>query len=124
MRNVNGQVLLPINAVRQRYNGVAVTTVERWVADAKIAMPRPRYIGRSRFWRLDELVAWEASRPDVSPKKATAERGTLGDGGAANPKKLPPGGPVTSRETASHSEGHHQPSDLPATATAASTTAA
>lgn len=72
MRNIKGQVLLPIGAVRERYNGVAVTTVERWVDDPQIGMPRPRYIGRMRFWRLDELSAWEASRPDVSPKRASA----------------------------------------------------
>jgi hypothetical protein len=66
--NVHGQVLLPISAVRQRYNGVAVTTIERWVGDPEIAMPRPRYIGRMRFWRLDELAAWEASRPSVNPR--------------------------------------------------------
>lgn len=66
-------VLLPIGAVQERYGGVAVTTIERRIADPEIAMPPPVYIGRMRYWRLSELIEWEKSLPrELSAEGAAA----------------------------------------------------
>jgi predicted DNA-binding transcriptional regulator AlpA len=60
---------LPASAVWTRY-GVTSMTIHRWLADPDLNFPRPFYLGRFRFWRIAELVAWEASQPRVSPKAA------------------------------------------------------
>lgn len=52
--------------VRRRY-GISDMTLWRWLADARIAFPRPIYIGRRRYWRLADLTAWEAMRRGEMP---------------------------------------------------------
>jgi predicted DNA-binding transcriptional regulator AlpA len=54
--------LIPARGVWQRY-GVTSMTLYRWIAEADLAFPLPVYIGRFRYWRLSELLAWEAERP-------------------------------------------------------------
>jgi predicted DNA-binding transcriptional regulator AlpA len=52
---------LPAARVRQRY-GVSAMSIYRWLLDAKLRFPKPIYIGRYRYWRLSDLVAWEINR--------------------------------------------------------------
>jgi predicted DNA-binding transcriptional regulator AlpA len=42
-------------------------TIHRWLNDPDLNFPRPVYIGRYRYWVLEELLEWEgdqARRPD------------------------------------------------------------
>ncbi|TVQ52099.1 MAG: transcriptional regulator [Rhodobacteraceae bacterium] len=53
-------------AVRQRYGGeqpISDMTLHRWLNNPAMNFPRPTYFGRFRFWRLDEIEAWERDRP-------------------------------------------------------------
>ena len=59
---------LPASKVWSRY-GVTSMSLHRWLRDDRINFPKPIYIGRFRFWRLADLVAWEAGRPAVNSLK-------------------------------------------------------
>jgi predicted DNA-binding transcriptional regulator AlpA len=69
-----GAVYLPAAKVAERYQ-VTPMTLWRWLRDPDMRFPRPTYLGRLRFWRIDELAAWEASRPQgLTRDTATAAR--------------------------------------------------
>jgi predicted DNA-binding transcriptional regulator AlpA len=34
-------------------------TIHRWLNDPELNFPRPVYIGRYRYWRVEQLEAWE-----------------------------------------------------------------
>ena len=53
------EIYLPARKVWQRY-GVSECTIGRWVKDPRNDFPKPIYIGRFRYWKRDELEAWEA----------------------------------------------------------------
>jgi predicted DNA-binding transcriptional regulator AlpA len=53
---------LPARAVWERYN-VTSMSIWRWLRDADMAFPQPVLFGRLRYWKLSELLMWEASRP-------------------------------------------------------------
>lgn len=55
----DGVVLVPTGQVRQRYGGRSHMWIERRLADPESGFPRPVYIGKRRYWRLADLVAWE-----------------------------------------------------------------
>jgi predicted DNA-binding transcriptional regulator AlpA len=55
---------IPARAVWERY-GVTHMTLYRWLDSEEMNFPRPRYIGRFRYWKLADLRGWEASRPSV-----------------------------------------------------------
>jgi predicted DNA-binding transcriptional regulator AlpA len=57
---------IPGPAVARRYN-VSGMTIYRWLHNVELGFPRPLYIGRFRFWRVDDLVAWERARPQSAP---------------------------------------------------------
>jgi predicted DNA-binding transcriptional regulator AlpA len=52
---------LPARQVWERY-GVTSMSLWRWLRDPDLRFPRPMRIGRFRYWRLSDLVAWEWSR--------------------------------------------------------------
>jgi predicted DNA-binding transcriptional regulator AlpA len=54
-------LFLPAARVRKRY-GVSSMSIHRWLQDQKLNFPRPIYIGRYRYWKVDELSAWEIAR--------------------------------------------------------------
>ncbi len=60
---------LPARAVWERY-GVTSMSLSRWVNDPLSDFPQPLYIGRFRYWKLADLVAWERSRPQRQRKAA------------------------------------------------------
>jgi predicted DNA-binding transcriptional regulator AlpA len=65
---------IPARAVWERY-GVTHMTLYRWLDSEEMNFPRPRYIGRYRYWRVDDLRAWEAGRPSVgAPIRASRRR--------------------------------------------------
>jgi predicted DNA-binding transcriptional regulator AlpA len=65
----DNDVFLPAGRVRDRYN-VSDMSLYRWLHDEKLSFPRPIYIGRYRYWRLADLLAWEQSRPQQGGKHA------------------------------------------------------
>lgn len=54
----NSNKLIIAAAVRKMFGGVSDMTIWRWVQDEKLDFPKPLYIGRTRYWREAELVAW------------------------------------------------------------------
>jgi predicted DNA-binding transcriptional regulator AlpA len=67
---------LPARAVWERYK-VTSTSLYRWLSDEGIAFPRPIYIGRFRYWKLADLIAWEQSRPSVGTPAGAARQRAL-----------------------------------------------
>lgn len=60
----NGPVYLPSGAVRKRYGNVSQQWIERRLADPKSSFPKPVKLGGTHnFWRLSDLLAWEAAAP-------------------------------------------------------------
>lgn len=49
---------------------VSFMSLWRWQNDPATGFPVPIYIGRRRFWRESDIVAWLDSRADHAPKAA------------------------------------------------------
>ena len=64
--------LLAVRAVLNRYRIVSMT-LYRWLDKPALNFPRPVYIGRFRYWRLSDLIAWEAGRPRTGVKFGAAK---------------------------------------------------
>jgi predicted DNA-binding transcriptional regulator AlpA len=64
----NQDPLIPASQVRERFGGVSDMWIHRRLHDSS-GFPRPLYIGRLRFWRLSELVAWEEHLPRMNPQR-------------------------------------------------------
>lgn len=71
-----GDGYLPARAVWERY-GVTSMTIYRWIASEDLGFPPPVYLGRFRYWRLADLLAWEASRPSVGAPVGAARHHAL-----------------------------------------------
>jgi predicted DNA-binding transcriptional regulator AlpA len=63
---------LPARVVWERY-GVTSMTLYRWIA-SDLDFPAPVYLGRFRYWKIADLLAWEASRPSSSPAGNARQR--------------------------------------------------
>lgn len=48
--------------VRIICGGVSDMTLWRWLNDPTLDFPRPIYIGRRRYWREAEILAWLGAR--------------------------------------------------------------
>lgn len=48
--------------VREMCGGISDMTLWRWLDDAELNFPRPIYIGRRRYWREAEIIAWLEAR--------------------------------------------------------------
>jgi hypothetical protein len=48
--------------VAERY-GHTVRTIERWWRDPSLGFPQPIYIGKNPLWDLEELEAFDRTRP-------------------------------------------------------------
>lgn len=64
-REPNPNRRIPANVVRDLIGGVSDMTLARWLADPAKKFPRPVYLGRRRFWRESEILAWLESRAEV-----------------------------------------------------------
>lgn len=54
--------------VRARYSGVSDMSLWRWLHDEELGFPQPIRINGRRFWREQDLIAWERTRvPDELP---------------------------------------------------------
>jgi predicted DNA-binding transcriptional regulator AlpA len=64
---------LPARAVWERY-GVTSMSLYRWLDNEDMDFPRPFYIGKYRYFSLEDLRVWEARRPTVGKKYGAALR--------------------------------------------------
>lgn len=48
--------------VRQMCGGISDMTLWRWLDNPDLDFPRPIYIGRRRYWKEAEIVAWLEAR--------------------------------------------------------------
>ncbi|WP_108484347.1 helix-turn-helix transcriptional regulator [Oceaniglobus ichthyenteri] len=48
--------------VRQMCGGISDMTLWRWLDNHDLDFPRPIYIGRRRYWKEAEIVAWLEAR--------------------------------------------------------------
>lgn len=48
--------------VRQMCGGISDMTLWRWLENPELNFPRPIYIGRRRYWRESDIVAWLEAR--------------------------------------------------------------
>lgn len=76
----NDDVFLNSRQVMQRYGGASHMWIIR--RQAQDGFPGPTYLGRQRFWRLANLIAWERAQatkgaqaaPPPKPKAKTKKR--------------------------------------------------
>jgi hypothetical protein len=54
--------------VADRYQHT-IRTIEGWWKDPALGFPQPIYIGKNPLWDLDELEAWDRTRPHRPPVK-------------------------------------------------------
>ena len=62
------ETYLKTNQVRERYGNCSVMWIERRMKDSDF--PSPVYFGALRFWRVSDLVVWDAVRIKATPPKA------------------------------------------------------
>jgi predicted DNA-binding transcriptional regulator AlpA len=75
------ECFLPAAQVRQRYS-VTDMSLWRWLKDDSLGFPQPIRIKGRRFWRLDDLRAWEASQASDTANGVC--RNGVAHGGAPN----------------------------------------
>lgn len=68
----HGIVYLTSNEVRARFCGISDMTLWRWLQDERLGFPRPLIINRRRFFRLDQIEAFEKHRAAMSIDPSTA----------------------------------------------------
>ncbi len=59
-------------AVRRLCGDISDMTLYRLANDPTSTFPKPIYIGRFRFWREVDVVAWLNSRPTTRPRSRSA----------------------------------------------------
>lgn len=60
-----GRGFMPARKVWERY-GVTSMTLHRWLKDPENDFPKPIYIGRFRYWRFEDIQAWETNQANLS----------------------------------------------------------
>ena len=67
---LDSDVYLDARAVKRRYGGRSDMWLWRSARDPNLGMPSPIYIGKYRYWKLTDLIAWERTRPTSKPQAA------------------------------------------------------
>lgn len=49
--------------VRELCGGVSDMSLWRWLQNKELGFPRPRYIGRRRYWREADVIDWLNAQP-------------------------------------------------------------
>ena len=81
-------VWLPGPQVATRY-GRSNMTIHRWLNDPELNFPRPTYLGRYRYWRIDQLERGEAEqarKPNGRYSRAADADDKADDDGADHPE--------------------------------------
>lgn len=53
---------IAVNDVLQMCGGVSAMTLHRWLNNPDLNFPKPQYIGRRRYWKEAEVIAWLEAR--------------------------------------------------------------
>ena len=53
---------VPAATVQQLCGGVSGMTLWRWLNNPVLNFPKPMYIGRRRYWREADIIAWLDAR--------------------------------------------------------------
>lgn len=69
--SMSNDKLIPGSAVRARLGGVSRVTIDRWIE--KGWLPKPVYIGQTRYWREEDIGRLER---EGTPKNALKVRGS------------------------------------------------
>lgn len=48
--------------VQQMCGNVSAMTLHRWLNNPDLDFPKPQYIGRRRYWREADIIAWLEAR--------------------------------------------------------------
>lgn len=56
------QKIIQASSVRSLCGGISDMTLWRWLNDQSLDFPRPIYLGRRRYWREAEVLAWLDAR--------------------------------------------------------------
>jgi len=65
-KTLQQETYLTARQVRQRYGGASSTWIKRRLAND--SFPVPVYLAGSRFWRIIDLIAWDAAQV-AAPKR-------------------------------------------------------
>ena len=49
---------IPAGSVLELCGGISAMTLHRWLNNPDLNFPKPQYIGRRRYWREADIVAW------------------------------------------------------------------
>ena len=60
--NWNPHRRIPAAAVCEICGGISAMTLYRWLGRSDLQFPRPIYVGRRRYWKEAEVVAWLDAR--------------------------------------------------------------
>ncbi|WP_422001181.1 helix-turn-helix transcriptional regulator [Roseovarius mucosus] len=61
-RQNNSHCRIRAAVVRQMCGDISDMTLWRWLENPELNFPRPIYIGRRRYWREADIVAWLEAR--------------------------------------------------------------
>ena len=56
--NTTSEKRIPTDAVRELCGGISDPTLDRWIKDPRKNFPQPARIGRRKYWREADVVAW------------------------------------------------------------------
>lgn len=46
------------------FHGITLRSLNRWLADPRLAYPRPTIVNGRRYWRAGDIIAWDRARVD------------------------------------------------------------
>lgn len=53
---------IPAGTVQNMCGDVSAMTLHRWLNNPELNFPKPTYIGRRRYWREADVIAWLEAR--------------------------------------------------------------
>lgn len=48
------------------FHGITLRSLNRWLADSRLAYPRPTVINGRRYWKAGDIIAWDRARQDAA----------------------------------------------------------
>ena len=61
-RTDNPHRRIPAGEVLHLCGDVSAMTLHRWINNLDLDFPKPQYIGRRRYWREADIIAWLEAR--------------------------------------------------------------
>jgi hypothetical protein len=44
------------------FHGICLRSLNRWLADPRLAYPKPAIVNGRRYWRVGDILAWDQAR--------------------------------------------------------------